>query len=98
MSRIPDLASRSPSLRNRPAWPSSTCCKALGNSSRQVLTSLQLASVKARHMDKKGSRSRPMAGSTSRPSNRHSPAASYDLYDIASIKDVNTSTSQNAGS
>ena len=74
--RSPTLAKRSPSFRNRPVWLSSTCWRALGTSSRHVLTSRQLVSIRARDIAKNGSRSRPMAGRTSRPNTRHSPATS----------------------
>ena len=76
VSRRPTFANRSPSLRKRPVWFSSTCCSALGTNSKQVLISRQLPSIKARAMERKASRSRPIAGKTSRPNTRHSPATS----------------------
>ena len=94
VSRSPILASLSPSRRNRPVCPSSTCCNARGAISRHALTSRQLVSVSARDMERNASLSRPMPGRTSLPSTRHSAATSYDLYDSASISDAKTSTSQ----
>ena len=76
VSRRPTLANLSPSFKKRPVWPSSTSCRAFGTISRQLLTSRQLPSINARDMDRKGSRSRPMPGKTSRPRTRHSAATS----------------------